>query len=441
MDPLFYERIKSYIPDEYEAFIASMNREMLRGLRANPKKIRDLDIRMGLTEKSPFCKDGWYVDKPLGNHPYHICGAFYLQEPSAGSAVDILDVQPDDMVLDLCAAPGGKSTQIASMLENGFLVSNEYDTKRSRILLSNMERMGVMNMCITNSDTGKLCSQLQECFDKVLVDAPCSGEGMIKKHDAASDGWSLDNILFCASRQKEILSNAYKALKKDGILVYSTCTYAKEENEDVIEWFISQYPDMVLEKIDKPYGRQGVDNSCVRRIFPMDGGEGHFAARLRKTGGAQKELPVKKSDRIDPVTGQFLHQQLNTSIGYFYIHDDQVFGMNHPFLSLKKIPVIRQGVLLGERLKNRFEPAHAFYMNADWVLDYTRKTDLSISEMDQFMHGAQIEHPCPKGFIAVCFKGIPFGYGKSDGIHIKNKIPKGLRFSSVQHILTMEKES
>ncbi len=441
MDPLFYERIQSYIPDEYEAFTASMEREMLRGLRVNPKKCRDLDTRMGLVDKSPFCKDGWYVNKPLGNHPYHICGAFYLQEPSAGSPVDILDIQPDDIVLDLCAAPGGKSTQIASMLEEGFLVSNEYDSKRSRILLSNMERMGVMNMCITNSDTGKLCSRLEECFDKVLVDAPCSGEGMIKKHNAASEGWSLDNILFCAARQKEILSNAYKALKKGGILVYSTCTYAKEENEDVIEWFLSRYPDMVLEKIDKPYGRTGIGNSDVRRIFPMDGGEGHFAARLRKNGGGQKELPVKKSDRIDPDTDKFLHQHLKASVRYFYVHDDQVFGMDHPFLALKKIPVVRQGILLGQRLKNRFEPAHAFYMNADWIHDYSRKTNLSVWEMDEFMHGVQIEHPCQKGFIAVCFEGIPFGFGKSDGTHIKNKIPKGLRFSPTQHILTMEKES
>ena len=187
-----------------------------------------------VNEKTPFSDNGYYIPadiKSIGDEPFHHAGAFYVQEPSACSAVTVLNVQKGDRVLDLCAAPGGKSTQIASVLGNGFLVSNEYDAKRSRILLSNMERMGVMNMCITNSDTGKLCSQLQECFDKVLVDAPCSGEGMIKKHDAASDGWSLDHILFCASRQKEILSNAYKALKKDGIVVYSTCTYAKEENE------------------------------------------------------------------------------------------------------------------------------------------------------------------------------------------------------------------
>ena len=155
MDNLFYERIQSYIPEEYDAFLASMDRDLLRGLRANPKKIHDIDMQMKLTEKSPFCKDGWYVSSSLGNHPYHIAGAFYLQEPSAGSAVDILDVKPDDIVLDLCAAPGGKSTQIAASLKDGFLVSNEYDARRSRILLYNMERMGVMNMCITNSETKK----------------------------------------------------------------------------------------------------------------------------------------------------------------------------------------------------------------------------------------------------------------------------------------------
>lgn len=440
MDNLFYERIQSYIPDEYDAFLASMDRDLLRGLRANPKKIHDIDMQMKLTDKSPFCKDGWYVSSSLGNHPYHIAGAFYLQEPSAGSAVDILDVKPDDIVLDLCAAPGGKSTQIAASLKDGFLVSNEYDARRSRILLSNMERMGVMNMCITNSETKKLCDQLTECFDKVLVDAPCSGEGMIKKHEAASANWSIDNILFCAARQKEILTHAYEALKKDGVLVYSTCTYAKEENEDVIAWFLETYPDMVLEKIDRKYGRQGLDNPYVKRIFPMDKGEGHFVARLRKTTGSVRSLPILKSDRIDSVTEAFLKEQLTDLPANYMIRDGHIYAMNHPFLMLKKIPVIRQGILLGERIKNRFEPAHAFYMNADWIDFYKHKIDVNISDMDKFMHGLELDTPCSKGYTAVCMNGIPFGFGKSDGKHIKNKIPKGLRLTSNQHVLKMEVE-
>jgi NOL1/NOP2/fmu family ribosome biogenesis protein len=197
---------------------------------------------------------------------------------------------------------------------------------------------------------------------------------------------------------------------------------------------------MVLEKIDRKYGRQGLDNPYVKRIFPMDKGEGHFVARLRKTTGSIRSLPVLKSDRIDSVTEAFLKEQLMDLPANYMIRDGHIYAMNHPFLMLKKIPVIRQGILLGERIKNRFEPAHAFYMNADWIDFYKHKIDVNISDMDKFMHGLELETPCSKGYTAVCMNGIPFGFGKSDGKHIKNKIPKGLRLTSNQHVLKMEVE-
>ena len=189
MNALFLERMKHDLQDAYPAFEKTLDQPMYRGLRYHPGKIDEEKIRQNVTvlEKSPFCTTGYYVNQALGHHPYHIAGAFYLQEPSASGAVTVLDVQPGDVVLDLCAAPGGKSTQIAAQLQDGFLVCNEIDARRARVLLSNLERMGVRNFCLTNAETQTLCEELSACFDKVLVDAPCSGEGMMKKHDEASE--------------------------------------------------------------------------------------------------------------------------------------------------------------------------------------------------------------------------------------------------------------
>lgn len=214
---MYFSRMKELLNEEYDAYIDSLSKPLYRGMRVNLKKaeLNEFDY---LNHPSKFCKESYYVDKPLGNHPMHICGCFYLQEPSASSAVEILDVQENDYVLDLCAAPGGKSTQIASHLKKGYLVSNEIDAKRAQILLSNMERMGVKNMAVTNTSVDKLAKIFNNCFDKILVDAPCSGEGMIKKHDIALNNWSIENIELCASRQKEILEYAYSMLKPGGTL-------------------------------------------------------------------------------------------------------------------------------------------------------------------------------------------------------------------------------
>lgn len=435
MNSKFLERIQSYIPDEYDAFLETLNHPMYQGLRVNTKKVDQevFEREFGyIDEKTPFCKEGYYIHSNLGNHPYHICGMYYLQEPSASSAVEALDVQEDDIVLDLCAAPGGKSTQIASKLKSGYLISNEIESKRAQILLSNMERMGVMNFAITNSNAAKLCAQFPSCFTKILVDAPCSGEGMMKKHSSASIEWSEENVLFCSKRQKEILEDAYYALQKDGILVYSTCTYAMEENEEVIASFIQNHPDMELMEIEKPFGRHGlpypgIDHTKVRRIFPMDKGEGHFVCKMRKTEGDKKKLPVLKSSKLDKISSKFLNEQLMELPTNYYMQNDSLYCMNREFVDFKKVKCIRQGLFCGELTKNRFEPAHAFYLNADWINLYKNKANLSFDEMNAFMHGLEISKPSTKGYNAVCFEGVPFGYGKSDGNKIKNKIPKGLR--------------
>ena len=440
----FLSRIQSYIPEEYEQFVELLNAPLYKGVRINTKKLskETFEKEFSNLKESIFSKDSYYIDHSIGNHPYHICGGVYMQEPSASSAVTILDPQEDDYVLDLCAAPGSKSTQIARSLKNGFLLSNEYETKRAQILLSNMERMGVSNFAITNMDTKVLCKQLPSCFDKILVDAPCSGEGMMKKHDAASEKWSMENIYLCASRQKEILANAYLSLKKDGILVYSTCTYAKEENEEVVAWFLEQFPDMELLPIDAGFGRPGLDTpgmdaSKVCRIFPMDHGEGHFIAKFKKKDGTVKKLPVLSCDKPSSCVQKFLDQQIENPMKYFYVEKgkdyDRVFTMNTPFLKFKKGNVVRQGVYAGNIIKSRFEPEHAFYMNSD--LKYKRCFECSYEQMDACMHGLELAEKQERGYIAFCFHGMPFGFGKSDGSRITNKIPKGLRLLPNSHVM------
>lgn len=428
---LYFKRMKDLLKDEYDAYLASLNQPLYRGLRVNLKKMQ-IDEMPELKNQSKFCSNSYYVDKPLGNHPFHVCGCFYLQEPSASSAVECLDVKKDDYVLDLCAAPGGKSTQIASYLKSGYLVSNEIDAKRAQILLSNIERIGVKNVAVTNSSVDKLAKVFHNCFDKILVDAPCSGEGMIKKHDVALNNWSIENIKLCAARQKEILEYAYSMLKPEGILVYSTCTYALEEDEEVVESFLKKHADMSLVDPGVNWGRKGFHGLNVRRIFPMDGGEGHFIAKMQKHGGSKGKLPALKSSKIDKVTEKFLKEQLEVLPKYYFVDKNRVFGMDVDFVDFKKVKVLRQGVYLGNILKNRFEPAHAFYLVSDF--SYKRKVEVSLEEMDCFMHGEVLQKECEKGYVALCYKGHPFGFGKSDGRQIKNKIPKGLRLLPNSHV-------
>lgn len=446
MNPLFEQRMKEQLKDESEAFFTSMEQPLYQGVRLSalkqdPDKTKEeLDF---LEKPSPFAQNTWYVHGQHGLHPAHLQGLIYFQEPSAGSAVEALDVQDGDLVLDLCAAPGSKSTQILEKTGSGFLLSNEYDAKRAQILLSNLERMGAENFMVTNMDVKTLCPQLEGVFDKVLVDAPCSGEGMMKKHDAARDKWSLDNILLCADRQQEILDQAARTVKPGGVLVYSTCTYAPEENEQMAAWFLKEHPEFTQDAISKPFGRpgletEGLDASLVRRIYPMDQGEGHFVARfVKKDEGPSGEPAIQKSAKLPKEAAQFIQEQKKHPFEY-YLADNgkdevKVYGMNRPFWKLKG-KVLRQGVAIGSLIKNRFEPAHAFYLCQSMAKEALAKTETDLQQMDDFVHGMQISIDAPKGWRALCHEGIPYGFGKSSQKRITNKYPKGLRLLPSSHV-------
>lgn len=434
----FLFRIKSLLGDDFDEFLKFYVNENYKGLRVNTLKCSAEKLRMLVDFElvnTPFCKEGFYIPSDvtsLGNSPLHHCGAFYIQEPSATSAVEMLGVEKNDFVLDLCAAPGGKSTQIGAKLQGtGLLWSNEIVRNRANILLSNIERMGISNAVVSNCHPDILCNELQGKFDKVLVDAPCSGEGMFRKNSDAQNEWSVEHVKSCAQRQLMILNSAKNALKEGGVMVYSTCTFSQEENEDVITQFLSENPDFELEDAGIDFGRKTLEYAC--RIFPMDGGEGHFAARLRKKGeGYGSIIPYKNNQKIDDKVWDF----------YDSLFVDRPFGENLALVgekiiilpenynrNIKNTGIIRAGIILGEIVKNRIEPHHSVFMAAQKnecrsAVDF----DLNSDEIHKFLHGEEIAVPSEvKGYTAVCVNEMTVGFGKASNGRLKNKYPKGLR--------------
>ena len=434
----FLFRMKSLLGDEYSDFLKFYEAENFRGLRVNTlkcsaDKLKGL-LNFGL-EQTPFCSEGFYIPQnvtSLGNNPLHHCGAFYIQEPSATSAVTMLDVQQNDFVLDLCAAPGGKSTQIGAKLNGtGLLWSNEIVKSRANILLSNIERMGISNAVVSNCHPDILCDKLYQTFDKVLVDAPCSGEGMFRKSGEAQTDWSVEHVKSCAQRQLLILNSAKKALKSGGVLVYSTCTFSVEENEGVIKEFLAQNSDFELVDSGVTFGRPTLD--YARRVFPMDGGEGHFAAKLVKKGTPYTNINATNSEhKIDAKILDF----------YDSLFTDRPFGDNINVIGEKVIilpknynfnvsglKVLRAGVILGEIVKNRIEPHHSAFMAAKKE-QCKSSVDFDVNDLKikAFLHGEEVEVPLDtRSYTAVCVNGITTGFGKASNGRLKNKYPKGLR--------------
>ena len=432
----FLNRMKALLGDEYEAFLQYYQGENFRGLRVNTLKADADKLKAALPfsfAATPFCPDGYYIPADVvspGNHPLHHAGAFYIQEPSATSAVEMLGVERGDRVLDLCAAPGGKSTQIGAKLQHtGLLWSNEIVKSRANILLSNIERMGIRNAVVSSCHPEQLCRALAGRFDRVLVDAPCSGEGMFRKNSEAQREWSEEHVKSCAERQLHILNSAKLALKAGGVMVYSTCTFSQEENEGVITRFLAENPDFALEDAGVSFGRQAM--GYARRIFPMDGGEGHFAARLRKAGTLYRDDRAAPAERPDERAMDEYRSLFPTLPfgGRVTVRGSKVIAFPAQYFETEGLPVLRAGVILGEFVKNRFEPHHSAFMAAS-PADCARCIDLPCdgAAIRAFLHGEEIDAPAGcKGYTAVSVDGVTVGFGKASGGRLKNKYPKGLR--------------
>ena len=421
-------RIKQQLGQEYPEFLQSLERPRAVAIRFNPLK-GEMPRLSFVRNCVPWEPWGYYYDpqdRP-GLHPYHEAGVYYLQEASAMAPVTLLDPQPGEWVCDLCAAPGGKTTQIAGrMLGEGFLLCNEINPKRSKILSRNIERMGVGNALVTNEHPEKLALRLSGCFDRVLIDAPCSGEGMFRKEEAAVTDWSEETVAMCARRQKEILSSGARLVRPGGRLVYSTCTFAPMENEQVVAEFLESHPDFEPEVVDAPWFAAGENGSF--RMWPHKLlGEGHFAAVLKRKGEAERNIPLEVKKEKLPREWAAFAKELGIQLpeGSAVLFGQSLYWAPAGMPELTGLKVERPGLDLGIVKKDRFEPAHALAL---WLRCCERMEDYEWDsrEMAAFLHGDVV--PCgKKGWCLVRADGYSIGWGKGDGSILKNHYPKGLR--------------
>lgn len=418
----FVNRMKRELGDEYNDFIAEYDKEPLHGLRANTLKIlpEELKTLTGFCgERIPWCESGFYYSGKMGSHNANAAGLFYSQEPSAQAAAELLGVEKGDLVLDLCAAPGGKSTQIACALGgSGMLVSNEITASRAKILCENIERMGIANAVVTNMRPDALEKHFAGFFDKIIVDAPCSGAGMFRKDSGAVQEWSLEHTYACAQRQIKILRSAFKMLRGGGVLVYSTCTFSREENEGVCTEFANEFPCMKLEK-------------TVRIMPHREKGEGHFAARFVKdeeTGKINAGSPQSADKESEKIYRAFEKDNLNVRLdGRFVTFGENLYLSPEYVPDLRGIRCVRPGIFLGEIRKGRLIPAHHLCMCLK-SCDFKRSVPLSEEELCTYKRGESLFKSCESGFGAALYDGkYPIGWFKSSGGQLKNHYPKYLR--------------
>ncbi len=438
----FLDVMKETLREDFDSYLEFLDKTPYRGMRINTLKADVEFIRKNIgfeTKPLPFSNKGFYIDndlKGVGNHPFHHCGAIYLQEPSAMSAVTVLDVQKGDKVLDLCAAPGGKSTQIAAELQGeGLLWSNEYISSRAKILASNLERCGVKNAVVSNADTKKIAENLAGFFDKVLVDAPCSGEGMIRREQNAIAEWKIENREMCTTRQAEILDNAAKCVRYGGTLVYSTCTLSLEENEMTVEKFLQRNPGFDLVEIPQEFGRKGYTYhtndkklSKTRRILFQDGGEGHFIAKFVNNGFVECSVKPFEYKRIEnKVFNDFYNETFCDKAKNVYENNGIVYLLPEIYLQTKGIKIVKAGVKAGEIVKSRFVPSHELFMTKT-VDECKNYINLSVNDESttNFLKGLEID--CDKkGYVGVFVDNMSIGFGKASNGKLKNHYPKGLR--------------
>lgn len=444
----FEEREKALLGEQAYQELYRYPPKTARGITVNTrvKSVQEFAQNTPFAVKpSPFCAAGFSIEEDCkaGRDPWHHAGIYYVQEPSAASAAPLLRVQPGDKVLDLCAAPGGKSAQLAAALQGeGVLFSNEYDSKRAGILLSNTERMGAPNVVVLNEEPSRIAGALPGYFDKILVDAPCSGEGMFRKEPEALRQHNEGLVKQCAALQADILDAAAVLLRPDGELVYSTCTFSPDEDEGSIGAFLQRHPEFELLPCGADFGCEGqkaccihgeIDTALVRRIYPCHGGEGHFMARLHKKEGEEpafKKQKNGKQPKVPELCAEFLKRYFPALCEKpLLAADTRVYLL--PEVSLpdwKGLRLLRAGVLAGEIVKSRFEPHHHLFKAYGTLCVNREELTREDPRTAAFLRGEEIAAQTARdGFCTVLVDGVPLGFGKKSGSMIKNRYPKGLR--------------
>ena len=433
----FLDNMQSLLGNEYPAFLRAHDAAPALALRLNPKRQGAEAAAEAFVDGSvPWCREGRYL-VPLGeNRPgasiAHAAGAFYLQEASAMASAAALDVQPGERVLDLCAAPGGKSTQLAAALAGrGLLVSNDPEPSRAQALAGNLERMGASNAVVTCALPRKLADRWPDRFDAILVDAPCSGEGMFRRDPASRSEWDPASPEGCARRQAEILDQAARMLRPGGRLVYSTCTFNTFENEGSVTGFLARHPDFAPEDFELP----GVGPSAggMLRLFPHRlRGDGHFVARLRRKGmAAPAEALAERPDRALTETMDLLNREICATADIIadtriIRQGDWLYAQPLACPSLDGLRVISPGLCLARLGRNHIEPAHALAMAIDPDCA-RRRFALDETAAHSWLRGEAVPCDSERGWTLALHQGMPLGWGKvSDGM-LKNHLPKGLR--------------
>ncbi|MBR5467759.1 MAG: RsmB/NOP family class I SAM-dependent RNA methyltransferase [Firmicutes bacterium] len=449
----YTEKMKTLLGGEFDEYMASFDDSRFYGLRINTLKLSAEEFEkknIFSLKKVHWCDTGFYYEENArpAKHPYYHAGLYYLQEPSAMSSAEVLPIEEGDRVLDLCAAPGGKTTQLAAKMQgSGVLVSNDISAGRTKALVKNVELMGIKNAIVTSETPEKLASKFEGYFTKILVDAPCSGEGMFRKEPDIIKSWNDEMLDFCVSEQEKILESAAKMLAPDGMLLYSTCTFNPDEDERMIEKFLESHQEFSLCNIDEKYGFDkgrkewtetgNAEIEKCARLWPHKiDGEGHFVALLKKNSTASNLLNIEKTNCKDKrlnIFFEFADKNLNINFdknaNYQFINDG-LYMLPEDIPSLKGIRVMRSGMYLGEFKKDRFEPSqHLAMCLKKEEIKVCADMALEDERVIRYLKGETVDFEnINDGWCVVCADTFPLGWAKAQKGRLKNKYATGWRW-------------
>lgn len=435
----FYEHIEIVIgKEEKDKLENAIEQEQIKCLRVNslylkPNSLKETYPNIVNNNEIDY---SFYYDKneyDLGKSIEHFAGGIYIQDASAMLVTHLLNPQENEKVIDLCAAPGGKATQASILMKNtGLVIANDYNEKRSEILSENVERLGITNTIVLNNNVDKIANHFGGYFDKVILDAPCSGEGMFRKNDLSYLDWSIDKVHRCSEIQRELIMHAYSLLKKDGILVYSTCTFEKEENEDIVQYLLDNSNASLINIKEIEGAIRGIDMKEAIRLYPSHfKGEGQFIAlikcndehniKLKKYQNKNNQIP-----QLLKLTNEFILQNSNNNkIKDIYPFNTTINYLEYGNINIDGLKVKRYGLNMGQVINNRFEPSHSLMK----VLDLKQNHEITKDEYLKFIKGETLENNNYKGYLGIKYNNLKVGFGKASNNQIKNHLPKGLRIN------------
>ena len=435
----FYEHIETVIgKEEKDKLENAIDQEQIKCLRVNslylkPNSLKETYPNIVNNNEIDY---SFYYDKneyDLGKSIEHFAGGIYIQDASAMLVTHLLNPQENERVIDLCAAPGGKATQASILMKNtGLVIANDYNEKRSEILSENVERLGITNTVVLNNNVDKIANHFGGYFDKVILDAPCSGEGMFRKNDLSYLDWSIDKVHRCSEIQRELIMHAYSLLKKDGIMVYSTCTFEKEENEDIVQYLLDNSNASLINIKEIEGAIRGIDMKEAIRLYPSHfKGEGQFIAlikcndehniKLKKYQNKNNQIP-----QLLKLTNEFILQNSNNNkIKDIYPFNTTIIYLEYGNINIDGLKVKRYGLYMGQVINNRFEPSHSLMK----VLDLKQNHEITKDEYLKFIKGETLENNNYKGYLGIKYNNLKVGFGKASNNQIKNHLPKGLRIN------------